>query len=271
MNSLFGIPMDTVMVVALSLSGLVVLILAALALTNRVSFKLGVRNIPRRPAQTVLIVVGLMLSTLIITAAFGTGDTMTYSIRQSATQGLGQIDESISRGEGLSSFGGAQEARYIPIAEYAQLKARLADDPRIDGLSANLTEPAPIVDRTSGVGKAGGTVYGFDRDADQVFGPLATPTGKRVTLADLGPGEAYLTQNAESSLKAKPGDTVQFFAQGQPHGYTIRDLITFQGGLGSNQVGMLVPWPRRRRPSAGPTRSAASPYPTPGRGTRRSS
>ena len=43
-------------------------------------FLIGVRNIPRRRAQTVLIIIGLMLSTLIITAAFSIGDTVNYSI-----------------------------------------------------------------------------------------------------------------------------------------------------------------------------------------------
>ena len=35
---------------------------------NPVLFKLGLRNIPRRRAQTVLIIIGLMLSTAIITS-----------------------------------------------------------------------------------------------------------------------------------------------------------------------------------------------------------
>ena len=45
-------------------------------------FRMGLRNIPRRGAQTALVVVGLMLSTLIITAAFTTGDTIDYSIAE---------------------------------------------------------------------------------------------------------------------------------------------------------------------------------------------
>ena len=60
---------------------LVIVSLALLAWRHRVFFKLGVRPIPRRPAQSILIVLGLMLATLIITAAFITGDTLSHSIR----------------------------------------------------------------------------------------------------------------------------------------------------------------------------------------------
>ena len=69
------------MLVLLVLFGLVALVTLAVLIRNPVVFKLGVRNIPRRPSQTILIVIGLMLSTLIIAAAFTTGDTLSSSIR----------------------------------------------------------------------------------------------------------------------------------------------------------------------------------------------
>ncbi len=57
---------------AAALALLLVLVLGAvgaLALRNRVFFKLGVRNVGRRRARTALIVVGLMLGTTIIASA----------------------------------------------------------------------------------------------------------------------------------------------------------------------------------------------------------
>src|SRR5436309_7796498 len=93
MNALFGISMDTIMRVTLGLLIAITVVVAALALRHRLLLRLALRNIPRRRAQTVLIVVGLMLGTLIITAAFGTGDTMSYSLRSSTAHNLGAVDE----------------------------------------------------------------------------------------------------------------------------------------------------------------------------------
>ena len=70
MQELFGISMVNIMVVMLALLFACLAIIAFIAWRRPVIFKLGIRNIPRRKAQTVLIVVGLMLSTLIIAAAF---------------------------------------------------------------------------------------------------------------------------------------------------------------------------------------------------------
>src|SRR5688572_20715354 len=93
MDELFTVPMDWIMYVLLALLGTSFLGLAYIALTNRIMFKMGLRNIPRRRAQTTLIVIGLMLSTLIISAAFTTGDTVDRSMTSQVYGVLGELDE----------------------------------------------------------------------------------------------------------------------------------------------------------------------------------
>src|SRR5215210_7959066 len=97
MDTLFGVPMDAVMIVVLGLSIFVLLIVGLMAWRKPILLRLALRNIPRRRAQTVLIVFGLMLATLLITAAFGTGDTMTYSLRSSLTASLGGTDVQVAK------------------------------------------------------------------------------------------------------------------------------------------------------------------------------
>ena len=76
MEKLFGLEMATIAGVLSAILALVVLSLALLAWRRPVFFKLGLRPIPRRQAQSTLIVLGLMLATLIITAAFVTAGVM---------------------------------------------------------------------------------------------------------------------------------------------------------------------------------------------------
>src|SRR6478735_12711017 len=93
------------MIALLILLSLCLLSVAWVAWRRPVIFKLGVRNIPRRKAQTVLIIVGLMLSTLIIAAALGTGDTIDHSATASTYEGLGPTDELVVHSQ--SDDGGA--------------------------------------------------------------------------------------------------------------------------------------------------------------------
>lgn len=93
MEELFGVSMDIIMAVLLAIFLPVIAVVAIIAWRNPVMLKLGLRNIPRRKSQTALIIVGIMMSTLIMAAAFGTGDSITYSIRKNAIDSLGTIDE----------------------------------------------------------------------------------------------------------------------------------------------------------------------------------
>ena len=89
MEQLFGIP-TLWLALGLALVLLVLLgVVAYFANRHRFLFKLGVRNVPRRKAQSVLIVMGLMLSTTIIASSLGIGDTVTHSIRVDAFTALG--------------------------------------------------------------------------------------------------------------------------------------------------------------------------------------
>src|SRR5262245_42980045 len=92
MSEIFGVPMSSIMNVLLVLLAICLLSVAWVAIRRPVTSKLGARNIPRRKAQTILIVVGLMLSTLIIAAALGTGDTIAYSATAETFKTLGHAD-----------------------------------------------------------------------------------------------------------------------------------------------------------------------------------
>src|SRR4030066_2436934 len=95
MDSLFGVSMNSIMVVLLVGLGLSLSVIGYVVLRNRIMFRMVVRNIPRRVAQSVLIVIGLMLSTLIISAALTTGDTVNHSVTKLAYDWLGHMDVTV--------------------------------------------------------------------------------------------------------------------------------------------------------------------------------
>ena len=103
MEELFGVPTERLMWVLLAVLGAAILILGISALRNRVSFRMAARNLPRRRTQTVLVVLGLMLATMLFSASFTTGDTLTNSLRVEALKNLGQVDVQVqAKGSGAS-------------------------------------------------------------------------------------------------------------------------------------------------------------------------
>lgn len=83
----------SIMIGLLVCVGLILLYLGFVSLRNPVLVKVGLRNIPRRPAQSILIVIGLTLSTIIIVSAFSIGDTLNHSVRSHTIKAYGKIDQ----------------------------------------------------------------------------------------------------------------------------------------------------------------------------------
>src|SRR5690606_5370558 len=92
MDQLFGISMDAIMVALVALCAVSVASVGLIFFTNRVMFRMGVRNLYRRGLQSGLVIVGLMLATLISTAAFVTGDTVDHSITRAGYEQLQRSD-----------------------------------------------------------------------------------------------------------------------------------------------------------------------------------
>ena len=150
-------------VLAISLSSAMMVILVGsfvLASRNRILLKLALRNIPRRKAQTVLIIVGLMLSTTIIMAALAIGDSINSGIRLSALYSLGGTDIRLSSLVS-SRFGD----NYLDETMADRVRAELDGDQRIDGIMPMVREQMPVLNESSNKTLSSAVVVGVRLDS----------------------------------------------------------------------------------------------------------
>ena len=229
MNELFGVIPMTELAVGLSLTLAVVLLaIVGSGFKNRVFVKLALRNIPRRPAQTSLIVIGLMLSTMIIAASLGVGDTVTNSIRSFVViDGLGHTDEVI-RSPTLPFLGDA----YLDASHVDAVREAVRGDDRVDGVLPLIAEVLPITNPRTSRTESRASVRGFDVESLDGFGELKSVSGQRVDLAELGDKEVYLNVDAARVLDAVAGDTVVIVTPTGRHEFVVRDVLE-RGGLAS--------------------------------------
>ncbi len=229
MEELFGVSMNAIMVALLAILIPSLVIVAVTAWRNRVMLKMGLRNIPRRPAQTALIIVGIMISTLIMAAAFGTGDTITYSIRIEAVKALGAIDEVVylSRASSDDNFGSGP---YMPFDRFLQIKEQTADFENIDGLGPGIGESAPAVNPRTGLSEGNLRIVGVYPEAADEFGGLSLASGGSASIEDLGREEAYLNDEAAEELGAVAGDELRIFVGDEELVFRVLGVLA-KGGL----------------------------------------
>ena len=220
MEKLFGLEMATIAVALSSMLLVVIVILALLAWRHPVFFKLGVRPIPRRPAQSVLIVLGLMLATLIITAAFITGDTLSHSIRSVAIDGMGELDEMIESNSGTTG------SSYYRLDRWEELAAQLEGYTLIDHLVPVVNETAPVVNVTRRSSLRSITVTGLPAEDIGVLPPgeITDSAGQQFSLQALQPDEVYINAEAAEVLSAAPGDHLELYIGPHPKDLIVRGI-----------------------------------------------
>ena len=210
-----------------------------LAFRDRLMFRMGVRPITRRWGQTALIVIGVMLSTVIISATLATGDTLSVSNRQGAFDSLRTIDEVIvpSIADASDSFGSSP---FIEYERFEQIRRDVAHLASIDGLTPQLAVAAPAVNPRTRLNEGFLNVVGLQASLLEGFGPMRNAAGGEASLASLGSREVFLNAAAARELDAVAGDTIELYVEGEPLAVAVRAIVE-QGGLAGSDPTMVMP------------------------------
>src|SRR5581483_8290779 len=199
MESLFGVPVERLALGAGLASVAIVLGLLGVVLRRPVLWRLGLRNVPRRPGSSALVVAGLALGTAVVTSALFTGDTMTYTVRSLVADSLGRVDEVIvqswlgPRGQNRRWFEALAKGApltagsgYFDAATYDRL-ADAKDDGPVAALVPAIVEQATLVDLSTQQLLPDTNVLGLPADGAEALGALTSVDGQPLSLADLGP------------------------------------------------------------------------------------
>ena len=239
MDSLFGIPMGSIMIALVALFAVSMVSVGFIAVTNRTMFKMGLRNIPRRGLQTGLVVVGLMLATLIITAAFTTGDTIDYSISSQAYNNWQRIDLSLNF-HGEDDAGSAADAIYVSETAVPGLEAEFADDEQIAGWVPLLIEPVPAKNPRTGQSEPSLNLVGADAERVDALGGLRNVDGGRFEVATLGTNDVALSESSADDLDASVGDEISLYTNGVDFRVTVAAIVEDEVANGVEGMTMLL-------------------------------
>ena len=210
MTDIFGLSVTTLAIGVGIAVGVVLGIIGLFALRRPLVVRMGLRNIPRRRAQTVLIVFGLTLATIIVAMSFSTGDTMTSSIRESAYDGQYRIDHMVSFDEEAAVAEG--DERRVSQRVLEDLRAELADDERADGVFGALIEPVGVINLDTRLSEPVFWLVGADAaDADAV-GAIPDEDWEPLEFSSVGADEIVVSRRAADQLAAEPGHVLRLFA-----------------------------------------------------------
>ena len=195
--------------------GIIFMLFAAVLLfilfRNPILVKMALRQVFRRPARGILVVVGLMLATAIIMSAFTTGDSMTYSVKSSVIQSLRSMDELIRVDEDSELWENQAVADDFSDEIFTEIAAELDPDPDVDGLLPVVAETVAVVNLESQQFEANALITGLDPARASTFDEVLDTDGTPVDISSLGDDELYLDSGGADELGAEAGDVLQLF------------------------------------------------------------
>ena len=252
METLFGLEMQYLAAGLSATLLILILAIAIIAVRNRFLIKLSLRNIPRRRTQSILIIVGLMLSSTIVAASLAIGDTITASIRNAVLEGVGDTDLRITK----PVFGDLSDPTVSP-EEIEEIAVNLYSDPRVDGIMPINSEVAPVLNQRTRLTEARAEVRGFDVDgaignfkpqaeggpsADSRLSPfLLNPSvdGQEIDFASLAADEVLINQVLANQLDAQTGDVLTVVSPLGRFDFRLRAVMQ-RGGMAANDMRVLM-------------------------------
>ena len=241
MEELFGLPTIRLMWIVVAIAGVAAAVILYVFLKRPILVRMGLRNIPRRRAQTVLVTMGLTLATIIVTIAFSTGDSLAVSVRNLALNSLERIDHFIIEEETDDSAEDAGTG--IPDQVLRDLQSHFADDERIEAIFGSRFELVPIEHPEAGQIEPQFFLVGVDPQIVDQLDAVRDEDGDLLRLGELGSDQIVINERAARELDAQPGDQVTLYVLGRARQYTVaaigRDAV-LTGNLEAGGSGGLL-------------------------------
>ncbi|HEV2141614.1 MAG TPA: ABC transporter permease, partial [Candidatus Dormibacteraeota bacterium] len=242
MTSYFGIPPITLAEWMAGAVGAILLVLLAFAAFHRILLRMAVRNIPRRRAQSVLIVFGVMLATLIITASLAVGDTSNYSLVAIELKQIHGIDGAFTRTANNEVQGaGMSDGDFFSSDQAGAAVSTASGDSNVAATSGAIVAPGSMVDAVSGQSSSENVVvWGVGSEFASAWGPLTSRSGGVIDVGALAPTDVVIGSALADHLAAKVGDELHLFVAGHPVDATIRGILDTEVNPSISRHGPIV-------------------------------
>jgi putative ABC transport system permease protein len=197
---------DSTVFTALLILAIVGVASLAFAARHRLPFRIAMRNVRRGRGRTVLLILGLLVGTTIISGSLIVGSTVQALDVHYTYLGGGYVHESVSA---LAPSGGYAPYPYSVYSSLAEAAAGRSD---IAGITPMILSTTQVYDRTTGIPETNLNLLASNANQSANLGPFVSTTGSVVP----GPvGEVvYVDVQTAVALNASVGDQVVVYG---PH------------------------------------------------------
>ncbi len=184
----------------------VALALLGIAMRHRLACRIGLRNVYRARGRTVLLILGLLVATTIISGSLAVGNTISNVEVHYTVLAVGYNDEVISNQSPSGAFSP------FPYSVYVDVASATAHDPAVAGVAPEIVGTVSVLDRTRGIPQTNLNLIGTNGNQSAQLGPFVAADG--ASLPGPAPDQVFLDSLAASEMNASAGDALLLFGAG---------------------------------------------------------
>ena len=233
METLFGLDTDIISRNFLITTIVLTILVVLLSLRNKILLKISLRNIPRRKAQSVLIIFGLMLSSTIIMSALAIGDSVSWSIKNTVMGGLGEVDIAIVDSDVENGF--------ISNDELNIITENASNNQKLDGVIPLIRYTSPIMGEKSEKTVSNSEIVGFDINNTYGFfsrESLKSIEGPFLEEDDLNiqDNETIINRYLSDAIDVNIGDNILLIKPGDKKILKVVNVVESKGLAGGGEA-----------------------------------
>ncbi|EQD38111.1 hypothetical protein B1B_15975, partial [mine drainage metagenome] len=237
-----GDPLAGGLLVALVAVGLISLLLA---LRDPIVARIGLRNVSRARSRTVILLLGLLVGSTIISSSLVVGTTVNTLATHFVYQSDGAVNEAVyAPGVSANILGGLSFSPFPAelFTGFNQSAERIAG---VEAVNPMVLGTLGLVDLTSAVAQPGLNLVGVNPSAAASLGAFTSVAG--ASYPGPSPGEVLLNTQAANALSAQAGDRVTLVGPGGNVSATVQAIVQsdnrggFQDTTGTGDVFAPLP------------------------------
>lgn len=193
---------------------LVLIILVAIsykAMRAKILFKMGIRNVKRRKINTLIITLGLMIGTAIISGSLVVGDTLKNMFTKGVYDSYDETDETIYIIGPEGNYAFFDYLYYLKLNEF--VKKNLSEV--VEDCSPEIIITVSVFDKNTKLSHPSATLIGYNYSESKKFGKFKTIDGKEIT-GELEKYEIIVNKLLADEMDIEKGDRVVIY-----YGYNL--------------------------------------------------
>ena len=191
-------------------------------------FSMAVRNVNRKQQNTMIVVLGLMIGTTIITSSLVVGDTLENLFTKDVYDAYDETDGILFTYDASGGYAFFDYQEYEDLTVLMENDASLSRD--VEDASPEILYSVSVLDLDSRLSQADVNLIGFYHSESQAFGKLKVQNGPDLTDEEFGATEIVVNEALADEIDAADGDRIQvFYGENQSVIFTVRTVARDSG------------------------------------------